>query len=284
MVLAGWIILYVSAVAAGVALLLVLAGLIALMPRLQSRRPAEMEQLKRWDYAHRGLHTRDQSVPENSLAAFRKAVEQGYGMELDVQLTADGQVVVAHDGNLNRLAGDARNIRDLTYAQLQEIPLHGTSERVPLFSDVLSLVDGRTPLIVEIKDYGRLPELCAKTDALLRAYQGLWCVESFAPAAVYWFRRHHPEAVRGILACDYRKKHGLGWVKAFIGRNLLTNVATRPDFAAYDYHSRSNGGLRLCRRLFGVEEVSWTVTERAVCDQLKADGCTVIFQYFDPRA
>ena len=152
------------------------------------------------NFAHRGLHSEDQSIPENSLKAFDLAAEAGYGMELDVQLSKDGQVVVFHDDALDRACGVAARVDELEYDELRKLPLFGTTERIPLFSEVLSLVGGRTPLIVELKNGPRNDELCEKTWALLRPYPGAYCIESFNPLIVAWFRFHAPTVLRGQLS------------------------------------------------------------------------------------
>ena len=106
----------------------------------------------RRNYAHRGLHTKDQSIPENSLRAFGLAVENGYGMELDVQLSKDGQVVVFHDDTLNRICGVDKRVDEMTYEELKKLSLAGSiNDHIPLFSEVLAMVNGDTPLIVELK-------------------------------------------------------------------------------------------------------------------------------------
>ena len=102
------------------------------------------------DYAHRGLYEADQSVPENSMEAFSRAADAGYGIELDVQLTRDQRVVVFHDDSMKRACGLDAQIHDYTFDELQQIPLFGTEHRIPLFSDVLETVGGRVPLIVEL--------------------------------------------------------------------------------------------------------------------------------------
>lgn len=177
-------------------------------------------------------------APENSMAAFAAACEAGYGIELDIQLTRDGEVVVVHDADLGRVAGDPRKIKDLSYDDLTRIPLYPTAkpgdaeaallpggeenpplvvtpsnapegyyQHVPLFSDVLKLVDGRVPLIVEYKFENnstwddRDVELMEKGHALLEAYSGAFVVESFHPGAVNWYKENHPEVCRGQLAC-----------------------------------------------------------------------------------
>lgn len=134
--------------------------------------------LKGWLYAHRGLHDGNHQVAENSLEAFRRAMETGYGMELDVQLTADDQLVVFHDKNLKRVCGVDKDLYTQTYAQLMEYPLPDGS-KIPLFSEVLALVDGKTPMIVEVKYHDRIEQTCEATYDQLRRYKGACCVESF---------------------------------------------------------------------------------------------------------
>ena len=199
--------------------LVLLLWLWAIGPQLPQ---ADFSAFHKYDYAHRGLHNREKGVPENSLMAFELAARGGFGMELDVQLTQDGQVVVHHDRSLGRTCGVERNIDEMTCQELSGCRLFGTQEKVPLFSQVLELVDGRTPLIVEIKSYARQEELCQKTMALLEGYPGLYCVESFDPRVVRWFKRHHPGIIRGQLMCYKPQEDMPGWM-AFIGRNLLTN-------------------------------------------------------------
>ncbi len=149
------------------------------------------------NFAHRGLYTADQRVPENSLAAFQLAAEAGYGMELDVQLSRDGEVVVFHDETLDRICFVPGRVDELDSAVLCRLPLCGTEETLPRLREVLDLVAGRTPLIVELKTGRRRRELCEKTLKLLRDYPGAACVESFDPRIVAWFRFHAPGLPNG---------------------------------------------------------------------------------------
>ncbi|MCR5267843.1 MAG: glycerophosphodiester phosphodiesterase, partial [Lachnospiraceae bacterium] len=154
-------------------------------------------------YAHRGLH--NSKVPENSLWAFTRAAERALGVELDVQMTKDGRLVVFHDGNLKRMCGLDANLRDLTYEELCKLKLKGTSEQIPLFEDVLKVLNG-VDLICEIKsDNGiRNDELCKKTYDLLMTYSGNFCMESFSPYLTGWFKKNHPEIIRGQLSCKMK--------------------------------------------------------------------------------
>ena len=100
------------------------------------------------NYAHRGLHTRDSSIPENSLPAFRLAAEKGYAAELDVRLTADGIPVVFHDESLRRMTGDRRNLKDITLERLQDLKLLETQEKVPTLQEVLGVIEGDRKSVV----------------------------------------------------------------------------------------------------------------------------------------
>ena len=254
---------------------LVLTGaacyLAAIAPRLFNR-PTPMPRVY---YAHRGLHDNSGDAPENTMAAFRKAVEHGYGIELDVQLTRDGQVVVVHDFNLKRVCGVDIDVDQLTYEQLQQYPIYGSQETIPLFTDVLALVDGQVPLIVELKYKNSRSLVCEKTDAILRQYTGSYCIESFHPSAVFWFRLNHPEVCRGQLSSNYQKHDGTTDLGKWIARHLLTNFMTAPDFIAYDCRDRKAVSKNLCRILYGCPSVAWTVKSQ---EQLEA--CRKYYDYF----
>ena len=134
--------------------------------------------------AHRGLYEKDQSVPENSLEAFRRAAAYGCGVELDVQLSKDGAVVVFHDDTVDRMTTEKGRVDSFTLAELQAMPLKGTEHRMPLFTDVMAVLDGVSPTIVELKSTPNYQELCEKTLAILRTLKGPYCVESFDPRIV----------------------------------------------------------------------------------------------------
>ena len=233
-------------------------------------------------YAHRGLYELDQSVPENSLEAFRRAVAAGYGAELDVQRTQDGQIVVFHDDSLFRACGVDRAVRDFTYAELQRIPLFGTDERIPLFSEVLRIFDGRQPLIVELKYGPDWALVCEGTRALLDAYPGPACVESFHPAMVRWFKKHDPKRLRGQLseAACFSKKTLPGYL-AFAMSRLLSNCLTRPQFVAYRVGPKPLS-VRLCEAM-GAMKVLWTARERSQHARRMAENQAVIFEGYRPR-
>lgn len=228
------------------------------------------------NFAHRGLHSRDKSVPENSLRAFELACENGYGMELDVQLTRDGQVVVFHDDTLDRVCGVHGRVDDYTFSEMQKFPLCGTEERIPLFSDVLNTVAGRTAIICELKTAGKKNrELSRKTYALLAAYDGDVCVESFDPRIVTWFRFHAPELLRGQLAQVKYPEQGA--VKSFVLSHCLLNFLARPHFIAYQLAPRPLS-VRLSE-LLGAIRVAWTSHE----PKNEKGQDVVIFEFYRPN-
>ena len=255
-----------------VVIALILLWLWAIAPHLPR---ADFSAFAKYDYAHRGLHDKEKGVPENSLLAFDMACRGGFGMELD------GRIVIHHDRNIRRTCGVDRNIDEMTYEELSGYRLLGSQERVPLFSDVLKVVDGRTPLIVEFKSYTRQEELCRKAMALLEGYQGLYCVESFDPRIVRWFKKHHPQTIRGQLMCR-KPREGMSGAVDFFNRLMVTNAFTRPHFEAYDFHLRHHPSLRLARRVFGMQEVSWTLRSLEEYQQAKEEGCLCIFEKFLP--
>ena len=229
--------------------------------------------------AHRGLHSRDKSVPENSLEAFEQAALAGYGVELDVQLSRDGQVVVFHDDSLLRVCGVDAKVWDLDYSKLSTLKLCGSSQTIPLFTDVLKVIDGRGPIICELKTGPRNRELCRKTRDILREYKGAVCIESFDPTIVAWFRFHGREFLRGQLtnsAKDFMKD-GSSFPLAFALSHLAGNFMARPQFIAH----------KLCEEtlpvklnyLFGAMRVCWTSHEPR---NEKGKDC-VIFEFYRPR-
>lgn len=232
-------------------------------------------------FAHRGLFSADQSVPENSLAAFRAAVEAGYGVELDVQLTKDGQVVVFHDDDLKRVCGVDARVDAFTFEELQQLSLLGTKERIPLFTDVLKTIDGKIPMIVELKSGGDWKSLCPKTKELLDAYSGDYCVESFHPSLVRWFYLNAPGILRGQLseAARYSRK-GLPLYQAIMMSRLLTNILAHPQFIAYRVGPKCLS-VRVCEAL-GALRVCWTARPTDDHAKLTQTNDAIIFEHYLP--
>lgn len=261
-------------------LILFLLYLFAIAPRTTNR-PDVSPLLGRY-YAHRGLHDNDTDAPENSMPAFRKAVEAGYGIELDVQLTKDRIPVVFHDETLTRVCGVDGKVQNFTFQELQQFPLCKSQERIPLFADFLNLVDGRVPLIVEIKVHEKASNVCEKADALLREYKGVYCVESFHPYAMKWYKEHRPEVIRGQLSTDFDKAGRKEPLTERLVHYLLTNFLCRPDFIAYDHKHKHNLSRMVCQ-LFRPLNVTWTIKSQAELDRSRRDFDLFIFEGFLPK-
>lgn len=220
-----------------------------------------IERFKGLALAHRGLH-KNPEVPENSLPAFKAAVEAGYGVELDVQLSSDGIPVVFHDQTLDRVCGIPGSTRDYPLEKLATTPLFGQEGiGVPTFAEVLEVIGGRVPILVEIKGEDPAFDLtCAKAAELLDRYDGEYWVESFNPLALAWFRKHRPNVLRGQLAMAYlRQDKYKGKFKYFVLQHFLLNFRARPDFIAYRIGDRDDRSFLRLRRVYGVPTVSWTV-------------------------
>lgn len=251
------------------------AGLVYLIAP-GSRNKSMAAQFAGRNIAHRGLFAKDQSIPENSLPAFRAAVEAGYGIELDVQLSEDGKVVVFHDDDLKRVCGVDKRVDALPYEELKKLSLCGTAEYIPLFSEVLAAVGGKVPLIVELKSGHRNTELCEKTWGMLTRYRGPFCIESFDPRIVRWFYLQAPYILRGQLATtadDYGKQPK---VNAFLMSNGLLNWLGRPQFIAYRLAEKPFT-IRLAEKL-GAMRVCWTSHEEGH----EPENDVVIFEHYRP--
>ena len=255
--------------------------LLAVMPRMTGR-PDRSPFLGRL-YAHRGLHDNRTEAPENSMAAFRKAVDAGYGIELDVQLTKDKVPVVFHDFTLQRVCGQPGKVSDYTYEELQAFRLCQSEERIPKFADFLQMVNGKVPLIIEYKIEWTDAEVCRLGDALLRDYPGVYCIESFNPLGLLWYRKHRKDVMRGQLSMDFSKDEALrGKPLYFILHYLLLNFLTRPDFIAYDHHSMENLSFRLATKGFGALPVAWTIKSEAELAGARKRFRLFIFDSFVP--
>ena len=169
-------------------------------------RRGKMDQayFRQWRYAHRGLHDREKGIPENSMAAFKRAAANGFGAELDVHLMKDGKLAVIHDASLLRTAGADVEIEDLTAEALEQYPLEGTEQRIPLLEEVLPLFTDRAPLIVELKaERGNAEALAAAASRVLKKYKGAYCVESFDPRCLMWLWQNEPDILRGQLSENF---------------------------------------------------------------------------------
>ena len=242
-----------------------------------------LEKLRGWCYTHRGLHS--PGVPENSLAAFRAGVERGYGSEFDVHLLRDGGLAVIHDSALMRTTGLEGKVEDLTTQELKSCFLEGTAETIPTLRQVLDTYSGKAPVIIELKpEGGNHAKLCEAACAEMADFEGAWCMESFDPRVIYWLRKNRPEIIRGQLAENSLKNPNsklplpLKLVLSF----HLENFLCRPDFIAYDFPTRKVLSNPICRKLWGLEAVAWTLRTPEDHETALREGWIPIFENYLP--
>ncbi|NLY98100.1 MAG: glycerophosphodiester phosphodiesterase [Clostridiaceae bacterium] len=258
-----------------IAVLLLIFCLVLFLVKPGKRRT---ESLETKYFAHRGLH--DDTVPENSMEAFRRAKNRGYGVELDVQLTKDQKLVVFHDNDLERMCGVKKKVDDLTYEELLQYPLKGGGDRIPLLEDVLGLLED-VPVILEVKtqrgekDLRACPAVCEAIDR----YKGKIYVESFSPFVIRWFKNNRPDIIRGQLSMDFIKNRTISIIGAIAMKNLLVNCLSGPDFIAYRNKDKSLG-FWLVKTFFNPLIVLWTVTSPEEFHSLPKDVHGVIFEKF----
>lgn len=243
-----------------------------------------LPEIRKWRYAHRGLH--GNGIPENSMAAFREALDGGYGVELDVHLLKDGNLAVIHDSLLIRTTGAEGRIEDLTTEELTQYHLEGTNQTIPSFQEVLDLFAGKAPLVVELKaERGNHAALTEKACQMMDTYPGAYCIESFDPRCVLWLKKNRPDVMRGQLTENFFSKQSKGkihWVLKFIMTQQLGNFLTLPDFVAYRFADRRNLGNLIVRKIWRVHGVTWTVRSPEDHDVAEKEGWTTIFEGFRP--
>lgn len=247
------------------------------------KRREGMEKFKNVRYAHRGLH--GEAGEENSLSAFRAATDAGFGIELDVRLSSDGVLVVFHDDTLDRVTKESGRVDSRTYEELSKIKLGETLDTIPTFEEVLSLVDGRVPLLVEIKEDAGCDAVTKKTVEILKSYKGDYIIESFNPLSLGKLKSLYPEAMRGQLSDMFMKQKKFRKPMYFLLQTLALNVVSRPDFIAYSIATaKSSLPFKLVKSLFRVPTLAWTVRsdeEEKLARRLGFDG--IIFENYIPK-
>lgn len=241
-----------------------------------------LKALQGWSYAHRGLH--GNGIPENSMAAFRAALEHGFGIEFDLHLLKDGNIAVIHDSLLKRTTGAEGRIEDLTTEDLKNYRLEGTEETIPTFRELLDLYAGKAPLIVELKPVnGNHAKLAETVCNMLQDYPGVYCIESFDPRCVAWLKKNRPQIIRGQLSENFfRSDPKMSLPLKLMLSTLVDNLVTRPDFVAYKFADRKNLSVFLCRKLFKLQGVTWTLRSKEDYDTAVKEGWLPIFENFIP--
>lgn len=266
-------------IAAFVCAVLALIYLFLISPRVKN--PADTDMLGR-DFAHRGLW--NNKIPENSLTAFEAAARRGYAIELDVRPTKDGVIVVFHDDDLKRMCGKNALVRDLTFRELRGLTLNGTEEVIPSLAEVLRLIGGRVPLLIEVKGEHANPKFCLALSEMLDTYNGAFAIESFSPIILNWFKKHRPSYARGQLVTTLLRDGGFKrWALSVLLSNLAFNFLSRPDFIAINEKKRRNIGFLLCTRALHAKALLWTVRSAKLYILCRQRGFFTIFEGFLPK-
>ena len=245
-------------------------------PKLKKRMDPKFLTAK---YAHRGLH--GEGVPENSMKAFELAVENGYGIELDVRFSKEKELVVFHDTTLDRVCGVSGRVCDKSVEELSQISLGAQDQFVPTFKQVLDLVDGKVPLLVEIKqDPGEGDVASAACEALSK-YTGDYIVETFNPLALAKVKKLLPNACRGLLCDRFTQQKKYKKPLYYILQAFLLNFLCKPDFIAYNHKAKQGLSYKIVKNVFKAPLVAWTVRSGSEEDAAKQSGfLTVIFENY----
>ena len=229
--------------------------------------------------AHRGLFDNANGIPENSLPAFKKAAEHGFAIETDVQMTKDGILVVFHDDTLKRMTGVNGNLSDYTFEKLRDLHLLNTDCQIPTFDEFLQAANG-VNLVVEIKTHSNIGEVEQKTYDALKNYKGHYCVESFNPFIIRWFKLHAPDVIRGTLSCSYEKAPFSKFQKWLL-RELKLCKWNGSQFIAYDAATiDTNKAVKRFGKKIPI--ICWTIKSQAQHDGLRDCYDNMIFDSFVP--
>lgn len=227
--------------------------------------------------AHRGLH--DKTNPENSLSAFQKAIDQGYPIELDVQIIADGTVVVFHDSSLSRLTDNDGYLKFLNKEDLNLLTLKDSKEKIPTFEEVLNLVNGKVPLLIEVKNEGKVGELEKTVLEMLKKYKGEYAICSFNPYVLEYFYKYAPDVPRGQIA-GFFKGEKLSFLKKHALKKMLLNKKiSHPDFISYEAKRLPN---RFVKKYKALPLLAWTVRSESEYLKVVKYCDNVIFEGFEP--
>jgi len=241
-----------------------------------------MDLFKTWlvetPIAHRGLHNKN--IPENSMEAFKEAIEKGYAIELDVQLLADNTVVVFHDDSLARMTGNDGYIKYLSKNDLKALHLKDSKETIPTLEEVLAFVDGRVPLLIEIKNKYKVGALEQQTIEILKKYKGEFAIQSFNPYTLGYFKEHAPSIIRGQLA-GYFKNEKMSWAKKFVLKRMsLNKKVSKPDFISYEGAALPNRFVKKYKKL---PLLAWTIRSKEEYLKVIKHCDNIIFEKFIPE-
>ena len=225
--------------------------------------------------AHRGLW--GDKIIENSIPSYANAVKNGYPIEIDLYLTKDGHLVSFHDKTLLRMTGEKGYVYDKTLKQLNQLYLQGSKEKIPTFDQVLEVVNGLVPLLIEIKNQPN-KKVVDKVVERLKDYKGEFAIQSFNPLYINRVKKLAPQFIRGILATKTHGKELKPFTRAIV-KNMSLNFLIKPDFISYSFEDLP---LKKCR-LKKIPLITWTITDQASANAVKPFAKNIIFENFIPK-
>ena len=225
----------------------------------------------KYKLAHRGLHS--DKFPENSLGAFENACNHGFAIELDVRLTKDGTPIIFHDRNTYRMCGIDKNINELTIDELEQYHLSGTKYTIPTLQQVLDLVDGKTPIMIELKPVRKKENIEKITYSLLKDYKGEFAIKSFNPLTIMWFKKHAPEVLRGMLS-SYFEGIKLPLIYKLIVKKLYMFHLVKPDFISYCHSNLPNKYVQRKK----VPIIAWTINSPSMEKEVLQKANNIVFE------
>lgn len=212
--------------------------------------------------SHRGIHD-NKTIYENTLQAIKKARDQNYIIEIDIHLTKDNKIIVFHDNNIKRITGINKIVEENTYQDLNNQNII----HIPLLEEVLDLVACKVPLLIEIKQPNKVGILESKLISILNNYQGQYAIQSFNPQVLYWFKKHHPNILRGQLASQLEKSI-MPFYQKFILKNMLLNPLTKPHFISYKYNELPLTKIKKYHKK-NIKVLGWTITTQKEYEKYK---------------
>ena len=225
--------------------------------------------------AHRGFHSAE--FPENSIGAFNSAAENGFAIELDVRMIDDGTIAVFHDDSLTRMTNSDGYISNMKKEDLKSLKLLGTEYSIPTFEEVLTEVNGKTPILVEIKNDGKVGKLENSVMEMLAGYGGKVAVQSFNPYSLEYFEKHAPQYLRGQLSMFFNKGE-LPFMKRYLLKRLKLNKVSKPDFISYAADNLPNPYVSATK----LPVLAWTIRSNGEMESVLPYCDNIIFEKFTP--
>lgn len=224
--------------------------------------------------AHRGLH-KNKIIPENSMLAFKAAIEKNYAIEFDINITNDNQIVVFHDDNLNRLCNKKQNIEDVSYDFLKDLNLYESNEKIPLLKELLNEVAGKIPLIIEIKKHKNIGLLENILLEMLKEYKGEYFICSFEKDILLWLEKNKPKEIRGLifesLPIKFKKYEKIAF--------LYKYFKSKADFISLEDKLIDSSIYDFCKKK-ELDIVVWTIKDKKSFQNIDKKVSAVIFENF----